>query len=56
MVANLENEDAIVVGVDRQVLKMLANLRSPDAVRRMIVAATSPGITAFADSFRLRKD
>ena len=30
--------------------------KSPDAVRRMIVAATSPGITAFAESFRLRKD
>jgi hypothetical protein len=30
--------------------------RSPDAVRRMIVAATNPGITAFADSFRLKKD
>jgi hypothetical protein len=30
--------------------------RSPDAVRRMIVAAASPGITAFADAFRLRKD
>jgi hypothetical protein len=30
--------------------------RSPDAVRRMIVAATNPGITAFAEAFRLRKD
>lgn len=30
--------------------------KSPDAVRRMIVAATNPGITAFAESFRLRKD
>lgn len=30
--------------------------RSPDAVRRMIVAAANPGITAFADSFRLKKD
>lgn len=29
--------------------------KSPDAVRRMIVSAASPGITAFADSFRLRK-
>ena len=29
---------------------------SPDAVRRMIVAAANAGITAFADSFRLRKD
>jgi len=30
--------------------------KSPDAVRRMIVAAANPGITAFADAFRLRKD
>lgn len=30
--------------------------RSPDAVRRMIIAAANPGITAFADAFRLRKD
>ena len=29
---------------------------SPDAVRRMIVAASNPGISAFADAFRLRKD
>lgn len=30
--------------------------RSPDAVRRMIVTAASPGLSAFADAFRLRKD
>lgn len=30
--------------------------RSPDAVRRMIIAAANPGITAFADAFKLRKD
>lgn len=30
--------------------------RSPDAVRRMIIAASSGGIAAFADAFRLRKD
>lgn len=30
--------------------------RSPDAVRRSIVAAANPAITAFADAFRLRKD
>jgi len=29
---------------------------SPDAVRRMIVAAANPSITAFADAFRLWKD
>ena len=30
--------------------------RSPDAVRRMIVEASNPGLTAFADAFKLRKD
>lgn len=30
--------------------------RSPDKVRRLIVAQSSPGVTAFADAFRLRKD
>ncbi|MCP3733187.1 hypothetical protein M9978_22545 [Sphingomonas sp. MG17] len=30
--------------------------RSPDAVRRLIVAAANSDITKFADSFRLRKD
>lgn len=30
--------------------------RSPDAVRRLIVAAATPGLTAFADAFKLRKD
>ena len=30
--------------------------RRPDAVRRLIVSAKAPGLTAFADAFRLRKD
>lgn len=30
--------------------------RSPDAVRRMIIAGANSGITAFADAFRLRRD
>ena len=30
--------------------------RSPDAVRRMIISGASPGISAFADAFKLRKD
>lgn len=29
---------------------------SPDLVRRMIVAASNPNLTAFAEAFRLRKD
>lgn len=30
--------------------------RSPDKVRRMIIGATASGLTAFAESFKLRKD
>jgi hypothetical protein len=30
--------------------------RSPDAVRRTIVAAANPGVAAFAAAFRIRKD
>jgi len=30
--------------------------RSPDKVRRLIVAQRAPGVRAFADAFRLRRD
>ena len=30
--------------------------KSPDKVRRLIVAQSAPGVAAFADAFRLRKD
>lgn len=30
--------------------------KSPDKVRRLIVAQSTPGVTAFADAFKLRKD
>lgn len=30
--------------------------RKPDAVRRLIVSSAATGISAFADSFRLRRD
>ena len=30
--------------------------RSPDKVRRLIVSQAAPGLTAFADAFKLRKD
>jgi DNA-binding GntR family transcriptional regulator len=30
--------------------------KRPDTVRRLIVAASSPGLTAFADAFRLGRD
>lgn len=30
--------------------------RSPDAVRRLIVSAASPGLAAFVDAFRFRRE
>ena len=43
--------------LDRMVEQAVAlYAKSPDAVRRMIVSAANPSITAFADAFRLRKD
>jgi DNA-binding IclR family transcriptional regulator len=30
--------------------------KSPDKVRRLIVAQSSPGVTAFANAFKLRRD
>ena len=30
--------------------------RSPDAVRRLIVSAASPGLAAFVDAFRIRRE
>jgi hypothetical protein len=30
--------------------------KSPDAVRRLIVAAANPGLAAFSDAFKLRQD
>ena len=47
-------------GSDEQLAMVKAAIglyeKSPDKVRRMIVARSSPGITAFADAFRLRRD
>jgi hypothetical protein len=42
----------------RELLKAAVELyrKRPDRVRRLIIAAASPGLTAFADAFRLRKD
>jgi hypothetical protein len=58
----LEDDDAARYApttdeLDRLVAKAEAlYASSPDAVRRMIVEAANPGLTAFADAFRLRKD
>ena len=47
-------------GSDQQLAMVKAAIdlydKSPDKVRRMIVTRSSPGITAFADAFRLRRD
>lgn len=45
-----EELDHLVAGTERLYAK------SPDAVRRMIIASANGGLTAFADAFRLRKD
>jgi hypothetical protein len=45
---------ADLAGLAEAALAMYAT--SPDAVRRMIVSAVHPSISAFADAFRLRKD
>jgi hypothetical protein len=43
--------------LDRLVERAAARYtRSPDAVRREIIAAANPAISAFADAFRLWKD
>ena len=43
--------------LDKLVDKTLAlYARSPDKVRRMIISGASPGLSAFADAFKLRKD
>jgi hypothetical protein len=43
---------------DRRLVREAIDLyqRSPDKVRRLIVAQAAPGITAFADAFKLRRD
>lgn len=46
--------DAQSRGLIEGAIKLYA--KSPDKVRRLIISAASPGITAFADAFRLRKD
>jgi hypothetical protein len=43
--------------LDKLVDKTLAlYARSPDKVRRMIISGASPGLSAFADAFKIRKD
>ena len=56
-----DESGASYMPVSKQVADLVDQAESvyslkPDAVRRIIVKASSSGITAFADAFRLRKD
>jgi len=56
-----ESEGAMYMPINEDVSRCVDQLEQlyatrPDAVRRAIVSATSSGVTAFADAFRLRKD
>lgn len=69
-VDNLTAAGLVVVDSERRIMLHEANeeqsgliraaidfyQKSPDKVRRLIVAQAIPGVTAFADAFRLRKD
>jgi hypothetical protein len=52
-VALFEGDEALVKRV-QAVIDLYR--KSPDKVRRLIVAQAAPGVTAFADAFKLRKD
>jgi hypothetical protein len=60
--AVVDNEGRVALHQGRegqqQLVKAAIDLyrKSPDKVRRLIVAQASPGVTAFADAFKLRKD
>lgn len=56
-----ESDGAAYMPVSPDVARMVDQtadlyIRKPDAVRRMIVSSSAPGLSAFADAFRLRKD
>lgn len=58
---NVEEGGATYMPVSERLARLVDQTESlysskPDAVRRTIVTASSSGITAFADAFRLRKD
>jgi len=60
--AMVDNEGRVALhaGTEEQTQLVRAAIdlyrKSPDKVRRLIVAQASPGVTAFADAFKLRKD
>lgn len=59
--ASIEGENAVYLPVNSDVAGRVEQVERlyaarPDAVRRAIVSASSSGVTAFADAFKLRKD
>ena len=59
--ASVSDEGAVYLPVSDAVAKLVDRTEElyvvkPDKVRRMIVGSSSPGITAFSDAFKLRKD
>ena len=59
--ASVEGEGAVYMPINDEVAASVDELEKlyavrPDAVRRMIVASSATGATAFADAFKLRKD
>lgn len=59
-VVDRDGKVALHAGTDEQAALLRSAIdfyqRSPDKVRRLIVAQASPGVTAFADAFKLRRD
>lgn len=57
-----DNEDRVQYAPASDSLRQLVDAtqelyaRKPDAVRRLIVSTSGAGLSAFADSFRLRRD
>lgn len=59
--ASIEGEGARYMPVNDEIAACVDQLETlysvrPDAVRRAIVSASSAGMTAFSDAFKLRKD
>ena len=59
--ASVDGEGAVYMPINDEVAACVDELEKlyavrPDAVRRMIVASSATGATAFADAFKLRKD
>ena len=59
--ASVDGEGAVYMPINDEVAASVDELEKlyavrPDAVRRMIVASSATGATAFADAFKLRKD